>query len=335
MKYMDDRTNPNDPSAANGIPIEQTPDILPDANVNPPNSAGGQTRDLPTPAGGFDPMELEQKLDREKDLPDPSHAPEFPGKTNIFPSNPPNGVKNDGRHLGAIAPIVGVVLLFGVGIGISMFVNYLNNSRISTVNKSGPESGREIIPPITPAAPVNQYEAWKDFEIANPTDKSVLAAIKIPPEMLPPICDGRTCASQGTFMPGGTRFTVSVRQGIMNEAEFATLTMTDMSGQPFETKSASEGAVRQKTYTGSFIGTTASGYKFTQMYGRVYWIGPGQVLEINHFSPSGINVDMAGDRQLFTKITNSLEIKTKPFQNPAVPTAQPSQAPATNSSGML
>jgi hypothetical protein len=146
----------------------------------------------------------------------------------------------------------------------------------------------EILPTPTPTDPV---ASWKTSTIAG-------LSFKLPPDVLAPICDGISCVSQGTYLPGGTRFTVASR----GQSAF----VTDANGVAFVDKDATVSGHIATEFSGTFTGRTISGYAFSQMHGFMIEVTPTATLEINHFTPAGITADWVRDDALFNQIISTL-----------------------------
>lgn len=159
-------------------------------------------------------------------------------------------------------------------------------------------SGREtpVPTPTTVAAtptPTDPFTSWRTSTVAG-------ISFKLPPDVLIPICDGISCVSQGTYLPGGTRLTVAPR----GPSAF----VTDANGIAFVNKDATISGHIATEFSGTFTGRTISGYAFTQMHGFMIEVTPTATLEINHFTPAGITADFAKDDVLFSKIVETLEL---------------------------
>lgn len=190
-----------------------------------------------------------------------------------------------------------VLFIVGIGIGgvISQFLQ-TPRSEPPVAKKTTPQ------PTATPTFPPNPLAFWTTNEAAPGV------SYKLPPDVLSPICDGSACSSKGTYLPGGTRFTVSMRPVSLSYMQKAVI--TDAAGQPFTTKEASVSGNPAIEYSGSFRGTTTGGYTFSQMRGFMIGISNAQTLEMNHFSPAGVTVDFAGDDELFNQILETVKLPT-------------------------
>jgi len=129
---------------------------------------------------------------------------------------------------------------------------------------------------------------------------------RLPAESLAPICDGANCISQGTYLQGGTRFTVATHE---NARQFSSgAVIVDAGGREFTTTETTIAGRRTFSYQGVFTGTTTGGYSFSQMRGVMILLNDTQTLEMNHFTPNGVSADFASDDSLFDKILESLSL---------------------------
>lgn len=245
----------------------------------------------------------------------------------IEPISPASEVKQKTpSSLGStIGMIVVFIVLFAVGVGISVFVRQWLASR--SVPSSQPVANPTVTVTPTPyrsvlasptASPteaiIDPYAGWKTHQIISGVTKQPVPGVsfKLPPEVLTPICDGANCASQGTYLPNGSRFTVAPRgKGQLLVDARGNIVITDSSGKPFTTKSMTLGSGRRALeYSGLFSGTTVGGYTFSQMRGLMIELDEDETLEMNHFTPSGVSADFAKDDALFDKIVTSLIVAT-------------------------
>lgn len=203
------------------------------------------------------------------------------------------------KLFGFIGNFILFTVLFIVGVGTGAVIpQFLQTPR------SEPPPPKKTIPAptATPTLPPNPLAFWTTNEAAP----GVL--YKLPPDVLSPICDGPVCSSKGTYLPGGTRLTVSMRPVSLSYMQKAVI--TDAAGQPFTTKEASVSGTSAIEYSGLFRGTTTGGYTFSQMRGFMIGVNTAQTLEMNHFAPAGVTVDFEGDDTLFNKILQTVEIAT-------------------------
>ncbi len=238
----------------------------------------------------------------EKGLPDPLATPELPseGEQNLL-----MGAKK-GSFFGTVF-LLGVLFFIGVALSIPLRM-FLTPSPEPTKQ---PAFTNQI--PSPEAKPDTGTASWNAYLAPG---SIITAAYRLPPEVLEPICDSQTCVSEGTYLPGGTRFTISVKSHATPVTDFSRSVITDANGKAFTTTPATIGDKNALSFTGT-NGTTSGGYAFTQIKGVLINISPLGSLELNHFTPSGITTDFGSDDILFDKIVSSLDF-TAP---PASPTA--------------
>lgn len=214
-------------------------------------------------------------------------TPEIP-----MPPPPPPPPAPKGSFFSTIGMIIVFIGLFGAGIWLSSFVRQLMPKAPATETQIAPTA-----PATTPADPL---AGWKTYDATSGV------SFKLPPEVLSPICDTTTCMSQGTYLPGGTRFTVAPRGAGQPLTDFRGSAISDAGGIVFTTRDATVSAHAAKEFTGVFSGKTVSGYGFTQMRGYMIEVTPTLSLELNHFTPSGVTADFAADDTLFDQIVGTL-----------------------------
>lgn len=201
------------------------------------------------------------------------------------------------KFFGFIGNFILFTVLFIVGIGIGGVI-----SQFLQTPRSEPPVAKKTTPAptATPTLPPNPLAFWTTNEVAAGV------SYKLPPDVLAPICDGSACSSKGTYLPGGTRLTVSLRSVSLSYMQKAVI--TDAAGQPFTTKEASVSGTAAIEYSGTFRGTTTGGYTFSQMRGFMIGVNNTQTLELNHFAPAGVTVDFEGDDTLFNKILETVQL---------------------------
>ncbi len=225
--------------------------------------------------------------------------------------------KKSGSCLGTIGTIIVFLALFIVGVWLSSFLRQFIPSDTSSQT---PNTAVQETP--TPTGflenPNDPYASWKTYQVISGVTKQPIAGVsfKLPPDVLSPICDGTGCASQGTYLPGGSRFTVAPRGAGQALRDFRGSAISDVNGTIFTTKSSVVGGRQATEFTGTFTGSTVSGYVFSSMRGMMIELSDTVSLEINHFTPSGITSDFAQDDALFDTI-----LKTLTFPGPTPTTA--------------
>ncbi len=212
-------------------------------------------------------------------------------------------------------------ILFFLGVGTSTVLRGISDGTISLPWLGIERPEEEVMQKIPTPAPVTNvpsdpFAGWIAYTIAT-------ATYKLPADVLEPICDGASCVSMGTYLPGGTRFTVAGRGPSYPLRYIAGAQITDVNGTAFTTTETTVAGSRGREFTGTFRGTTVGGYTFSRMRGVMIEVGGALTIEINHFTPSGVTADFEADDILFNEI-----LKTVAFATPsAVPTATPSTTP--------
>lgn len=168
-----------------------------------------------------------------------------------------------------------------------------------------PAPTEEAVTTIAPAP------AWKVYQVVSGTTKQPIVGLsfQLPDDVLSPICDGSTCASQGTYLPGGTRFTLAVRGKGQILPDFRGTLISDVGGRVFTQNQATVAGQLATEFSGTFRGTTVGGYAFTQMRGFMIIVNDNLSFEINHFTPTGIAADFSGDDALFDKIVTTVKFE--------------------------
>lgn len=229
-------------------------------------------------------------------------------------SSPPIEQKHR-SGVGFLGNLILFILLFGAGIGLSVyFRQYLPNIPEGVPQVKLPQlPKRGITPPVepieseTPAGPTSQ---WTAYQAINGVTRQPITSIsfRLPADILEPICDGSSCGSQGTYLPGGTRFTIAPRGKGQILADFRGSIISDLQGQAFTTKTTTVAGRPAVEFTGTFTGSTIAGYAFSQMRGVMVEVSPELSLELNHFTPKGVDADFASDDSVFDAIVKTLEL---------------------------
>jgi hypothetical protein len=164
---------------------------------------------------------------------------------------------------------------------------------------------------------------WKKYSVINGATKRAIDGVEfsLPSDVLSPICDGVACASQGTYLPGGTRFTIAPRGAGYTLRDYRGTAISDVNGTTFTTKPVTVSGRQSMQFTGTFTGRTVSGYAFATMRGVMIPITDTTSLEVNHFIPSGITADFESDDLLFESILNKIVISTGMTQKGGTPMA--------------
>lgn len=231
------------------------------------------------------------------------------------PSLPPVGYlpkKQSGSSAGGFIKIVFFLILFAVGIWLSSFVRqfipsasdipFLSQKPKTSVTPTPVGPDGTIVPTVVTTP------AWKTYQVISGTTRKPIDGVSflLPSELLAPICDGTNCISQGTYLPGGTRFTVAARGAGQILPDFRGTVISDVGGITFTSKQVTVLGRPSTDFTGVFTGRTISGYAFSKMHGFMIPVSATLSLEINHFTPSGIIADFEKDDLLFADIVQKL-----------------------------
>jgi hypothetical protein len=226
----------------------------------------------------------------------PSKEPKKPAQSSIF------------------GTLVLFIILFAVGFWLSGYARKLV-SGLPFFPKS-----EELTPTPTPTITSeietiaqNQFSGWQTYSVMNGMTRQIHPGIsfKLPSDVLSPICDGTACPSQGTYLTGGTRFTVALRGEGQVLPDYRGRVISDLSGKPFTISDISVAGTVAKDFSGTFAGTTVGGYAFTRMHGVMVDIDGTTSLEVNHFTPAGVSADFESDEVIFQKILTTL-VSPKP-----------------------
>jgi hypothetical protein len=258
----------------------------------------------------------------------------IPEQAASLPHTPPPAPKRSGSFLSFVGTIIVFVALFVVGVWLSSFVrqflpgNTPNSTSSSQISGTPTPSGGAVAL-LNPSDP---YASWKTYTVISGITKQPIAGVqyKLPETVLPPICDGVGCASQGTYLPGGTRFTIAPRGAGQALKDFRGTVISDINGTVFTTKAVVVAGHPATEFTGSFAGRTVSGYVFSKMRGVMIEISSTESLEINHFTPNGITSNFEQDEGVFDAILKTVVLP--PIATTATPT--PTRI-ATSSAGAV
>lgn len=223
--------------------------------------------------------------------------------------------------VGMVKNVIFFVVLFAVGIGLSMFLKQYLPGGIPDISSLGLKNRSVPTPTLlaTPSVSLNPFANWTSYQVTSGLSKQPVAGITymLPPDILAPICDGGNCASTGTYLPGGTRFTVDARGAGQLLPDFRGKILSDLGGREFTVKDTTVAGRSAKEFTGVFTGTTIGGYAFSRMRGVMVEASDTVSVEFNHFTPTLVNADFTADDMLFDKILQSIQI-TLPLATPSV-----------------
>lgn len=250
------------------------------------------------------------------ELPDPLNHPELQSHYDDRP-------KRSGG--GFVKKVLAILILFAVGLGGSIVIRQFLAGGFS-LGSTQPEAE---LPPIseTPTeatTSADPFASWKTYQVLTGGTREPIDMIsfKLPSDILEPICDGEKCASQGTYLPGGSRFTVAARGKGQLLSDYRGKAISDLTGKIFETTDATVSGKTAIDFMGSFSGTTVGGYAFSRMHGVMIEVTDTLSLEVNHFTPTGLDVDFESDEVLFEQILKNIS-----FESVIEPTISPLISP--------
>ncbi|MEK7533339.1 MAG: hypothetical protein AAB542_02785, partial [Patescibacteria group bacterium] len=237
--------------------------------------------------------------------------------------------------------VIFIILLFGLGVWLSSHIRsfFAPIIRDELVVPTTPPS-ENINPTITrESSPSGTTAAlsWQTYEVISGSTKKPVAGVtyKLPGSVKAPACDSQSCVSQGTNLPGGTRFTVAARGKGQLLPDFRGAILTDAAGREFTMKQGVFGGAYAYEYTGNFTGRTGGGYTFTQIRGVLMPVSETLAIEFNHFAPAGIATDFTKDDAVFDEIIKSFTATgisvTSPTARPTI--SVPTMTPVASSSG--
>ncbi len=252
-----------------------------------------------------------------------------------LPEHATVGKKSTSHTSQLFTTIIAFILLFLAGIWLSSSFRGLLPSNIgdaiglSSATKtptptSIPKNGNPAVP-TTPST----TQAWKSYQVTSGVTKKPLDGVLfwLPSNVLSPVCDGIGCASQGSYLPGGTRFTVAARGVGQSLRDYRGTVISDVNGTTFTTKTVTIAGRQAQEFIGTFTGRTISGYAFTSMRGVMIPLTDTTSIELNHFIPSGITADFAKDDVLFDEILSKLDLSAGSVQKGSViPSLTPTAA---------
>lgn len=313
---------PSDPLTHEEAPIIEAP-----PEPQPPAQAAQQV--IP-PA----PPQPEKPV--EPPVPSPLSPPAETPAPSLAPAIPPLKPKRRGGFFKMFRLFLFLAVMFAGGVWLSTIVRqYISEIEeeepFPTPTRSVSAPG-EFFSQGEATAPAGRQEevSWKTYSVVSGTTRQPIPGLsfQLPADVLVPICDGGGCASQGTYLPGGTRLTIAPRGNGQALPDFRGAVLTDAAGREFTMKQTIIGGTNVYEFVGDFAGTTGGGYAFTKMRGVLLPLTDTLSLELNHFTPRGITVDFPGDDVLFDKIVASVEY-TGVLSPTSFPVASPTAAPST------
>ncbi len=303
---MDDPQNPQqEDTPKEPLTYEETPVIEPQATGEAHEESAPPVEDN-VPTIGLSQSEMPSSSMPSDVPPPPAPAPEMPPAP-----TPPRSKGFVSRLMGTIGTLLLFIILFGVGVWLSGIVRNYLSAPSETQAPTPTEAPQEVTVPAggaTTSATVPS--TWKRYGVISGLTRKEIAGIsyELPPEAPAPICDGASCASQGTYLPGGTRFTVAPRGTGQVLKDFRGSIISDLRGQAFIVTEVTVAGRPAIAYKADFTGSTAGGYTFGQMRGVMIEVTDTLSLELNHFTPTGVTADFAADDKLFDQILTKVNL---------------------------
>jgi len=236
-------------------------------------------------------------------------TPEIPIDTASTIISPPVTPKKPPSILKTIGIVIAFIALFIIGVNLSSSIRqfFPLEERTSTATPTP-----AIL--ITPAVEVqtNPAPEWKTYPLISGITKQPIDTVtfQLPPEIISPLCDGVACASQGTYLPGGTRLTIAPRGMGQALRDFRGSVITDANGVPIPTRQLLLEKFTATEYESSASGKTVSGYAFSRMRGVMIPLTDTLSVEVNHFTPNGVTADFQKDDLLFNEILETFTVLT-------------------------
>lgn len=323
----------DEPSAQDQKPASDQPLTYEETPIIDPRS-GEVTKDsAPTPESTPAPIPRKSEAYEASDV-IPEAAKIFePAPSASSETHEPSHAKPPSRsHIGTI---FFVVILFGLGVWLSMQLRSFfapTTSQDVVIPTSAP------LPVVTPqeatqaTSSATPDSSWVTYQVISGATRKAIAGVsyKLPASVSAPVCDGGSCPSQGTTLPGGTRFTVAARGVGQLLPDFRGAILTDATGKEFTMKQTIVGGVYAYEYIGNFTGRTGGGYTFTAMRGAQVPVNDTLAIEFNHFAPAGITTDFVKDDALFDTIIGTF---TTNFPTPTIQAIFPTSTPVATTSG--
>jgi hypothetical protein len=252
----------------------------------------------------------------------PEETPEIPMKPEA-----PLPPKKSGSFLRMIGISIACVAFFVIGVWLSSFIRQFIPSNVVNTSKVPEASPSSEIVPSPTASP---SAVWNTYEVISGITKEPVPGLsfQLPDNVSAPMCDGTGCISQGTYLPGQTRFTVAARGTGQSLRDYRGTVISDASGAPIPVTQLLVGDYTATVFMSSESGRTTGGYAYTRIRGIMIPITDTLSVEINHFAPSGLTTDFEADDVLFDEIARTI---TYLVGSPSVtPTATPAST-ATSS----
>lgn len=313
-------------SEKQAIPVEETPIIDEKSGEvvhTPETGVSYDTTDVvPEAAQMFG--QTHQSVPASVEPPPAVHSAEHAPEPSAPSPKPPQKTRK--FHAGSV---IFIVLLFGLGMWLSLELRSFftaDSSSPVVVPTTAPEA---VSPEPTSTAATSSASTntqWTVYTVVSGITRTAVPGVsyKLPGTVTAPVCDSSACPSQGTNLPGGTRFTVAPRGKGQLLPDFRGAILTDASGKEFTMQQTTIGGIYAYEYSGDFTGRTGGGYTFTKMRGVLIPVNDSLAVEFNHFAPEGANSDYASDDTLFNAIVATFSSAAPIPTATAAPTATPS-----------
>ncbi len=262
------------------------------------------------------------------------------GPHEVMPQQPTMPSMPKEKKKGHIGTILFIVLLFGLGVWLSSqlrsFFAPAPTEEVAVPTSAPAESTASAS--VREASPSGaSLTGWVTYEVISGATKKPIAGVtyQLPDQVKAPGCDSSSCASSGTNLPGGTRFTVAARGKGQLLPDFRGAILTDATGKEFVMKQSVIGSYYIYEYTGDFTGRTGGGYTFTAIRGVLVPVSETLAVEFNHFAPTGISTDFSKDDALFNEIIATFAVAGGPVASPTARpvVSTPTSTPIATSSG--
>jgi hypothetical protein len=234
-------------------------------------------------------------------------TPEIPfvPPESIAPSTPPLPAKKTGQLGRTFGVLIAFIAFFIIGLYAS------NTLRRFLPSQIGSEENQTQSSPTPSTSIASPAASWNTYDVISGVTKKAVSGVsfQLPPDVLSPICDGTSCASQGTYLPNGTRLTVAARGTGQSLRDFRGTVISDANGVPIPTKQLTITKFTATEYESSGSGRTISGYAFSHIRGVMIPLSDTLSLELNHFAPVGITADFEKDDILFDEIVKTVTVQ--------------------------
>lgn len=254
----------------------------------------------------------------------------------VTPEPPHHAPARRRIHVGTV---LFIVLLFGLGVWLSgqlrsFFAPSVSDEiAIPTYAPVNGGSGAENTGATPSGINPTPYATKRTEPVMSGATKKPIAGLsyQLPNEVNVPVCDNTSCASYGTYLPGGTRFTIAPRGKDQLLPDFRGAILTDAAGREFVMKQTLYAGTLAYEYVGDFTGRTGGGYTFTAIRGVLIPVSETLAIEFNHFAPLGITSDFAKDEIVFNDILASFKNTSATSSASVLPQPTRGVSPSTSS----